>query len=139
MIGGLLWMLLSVPQNLINVICSVLVGIGAGLGAGRLSRAHRSVAGVVLAVVVTAVGLLVTQAVVVRAYLEWATDNLTGVPANPDWDGPIGALRLGLDRAAGRNGWHANATFFWWTVSLVFAATLAWLTARPTDDRSRPA
>jgi hypothetical protein len=134
-VGAALWLLLSIPQDLINVIFSVLVGIGAGLGAGvgasRLWGASRSGAGTAAAVVVTAVVGLAAQAVITRHYLSWATDNLGGAPANPSWDGVIGALRLALDRAAARHGWTANASYFYWSLSLVFAGTLAWYTARP--------
>ncbi|HEY7938576.1 MAG TPA: hypothetical protein VID05_02020, partial [Acidimicrobiales bacterium] len=42
--GALIWLALSLPQHQINVAYSVLIGIGAGLGAGRLSRAYRSLA-----------------------------------------------------------------------------------------------
>jgi hypothetical protein len=134
-VGAALWLLLSIPQDLINVICSVLVGMGAGLGAGvgasRLGGAARSAAGTVAAVVVTAVVGLATQAIITRHYLSWATDHLGGAPANPNWDGVIGALRLALDRAGARHGWTRNASYLWWSLSLVCAGTLAWYTARP--------
>jgi hypothetical protein len=130
-VGAVLWLLLSIPQDLINVICSVLIGIGAGVGAGRLSGAIRSGLGSILAVMVAAVVLLVTQAIITRYYLSWATDNLPGAPSNPSWDGPIGAMRLALDRAGARHGWTPNASYFYWFVSLACAAALSWYTARP--------
>lgn len=135
-LGAGVWLLLSVPQHLINVIFSVLVGLGAGLGAGRASGVARSASAAALAVVTTAVVLLLTQSVITRQYLSWASHNLPGTPSNPDWDGAIGALRLTLDRAAGRNGWTANASYFYWFVSLALAGCLAWFTARPARRRT---
>jgi hypothetical protein len=129
-VGAVLWWLLSVPSHLIQVIWSTLVGAGAGLAAGRLSGATRSVAGTVLTVLVTLVVILVTMSLITRSYLTWATGRLPNVPSNTSWDGPVGGLRLALDRAAGRNGWSRNASYFWWTLSLGLAATLSWCTAR---------
>lgn len=134
LMGAAAWLLLAVPQHLINVVFATLVGIGAGLGVGKMSKVSRSTAGVVSAVVVTSVVVLVTQAIVDHAYLTWATDNLAGAPSNPRWDGPIGAVRLALDRAAGRHGWADNASYLWWSVSLLAAGVLAWATARPSPD-----
>jgi hypothetical protein len=128
-IGAAIWIALAVPQHLINVIFSVLVGIGAGLGAGRVSRLPRSLTGIALAVVVAATVLVVTQVVVTKQYLVWATEHLEGAPSDPSWDGAIGAVRLALDRAAARKGWTANASYFYWTASLVLAGSLAWFTA----------
>jgi len=136
-LGAIAWYLLSEPQNLVNVVFSVLIGVCAGLGAGRFSRSPRSALGTVLAVIVTAVVLLAAQSLITRHYLTWATDHLVGAPSNPDWDGAIGGLRLAFDRAAGRNGWTSNASFFWWFISVTAAAVLAWYTAEPAGSDRR--
>lgn len=129
LVGALGWVGLSVPQHLINVIFSVLVGVGAGVGAGRLSGSPRSWRTVVIALVVTVVVLLPTQGWITRQYQSWATDALGGTPVDPSWDGPLGLIRLALDRAAGRKGWTSNASYFWWTMSLIAAGWLGWSTA----------
>lgn len=129
LVGALAWVGLSVPQHLINVVFSVLVGVGAGVGAGRLSGSERAWRTVVTALVVTVVVLLPTQGWITRQYQTWATDALRGTPTDPSWDGPLGLVRLALDRAAGRKGWTSNASYFWWTASLVAAGWLGWSTA----------
>lgn len=128
-IGATCWVLLSIPSHLINVIFSTLVGLGAGLGAGRLSGLARSARGVGLALVATVVVGLAGQALITRSYLTWAHDNLGGVPDSARWDGPVGALRLVFDRAGASHGWAPNASYGWWIISLVVAALAAWLSA----------
>ena len=134
--GAVGWSLLAVPQHLINVIFSVFVGAGAGVATGWWGGSTRSWRTVVIPLVVTAVLLLPIQGWITHQYLSWATDNLGGTPSDPSWDGPVGFIRLALDRAAGRKGWAPNASYFWWTMSLIVAAWLGWSTA-PRSGASR--
>ena len=98
-VGAVGWSLLAVPQHLINVIFSVFVGAGAGVATGWWGGSTRSWRTVVIPLVVTAVLLLPIQGWITHQYLSWATDNLGGTPSDPSWDGPVGFIRLALDRA----------------------------------------
>jgi hypothetical protein len=139
LVGGALWWALSVPQHLVNVVFSTLVGIGAGLAAGRFSGSARSAIGTTLTMVVTAVVVVATMAIVSRAYLDWATANLSWAPSHPSWEGPLGSVRLALDRATASNGWARSGTTFYWGLSLTLAGALSWYTApkapRTADGR----
>jgi hypothetical protein len=134
LIGALVWLALSLPQHQINVIFSVLIGIGAGLGAGRFSHAYRSLAADFAALVVAMVVMLGVAAVVDHQYLIWAQNHVAGAPKSTRWDGVAGSFRLVFDRASARYGWTSNASYFWWIVSLVSALGLAHFTARRRPD-----
>lgn len=128
--GALIWLALSLPQHQINVAYSVLIGIGAGLGAGRLSRAYRSLAADLAALLVAGVIMLGVAAIVNHQYLIWSQDHVSGAPRSPRWDGLFGSFRLVFDRASGHYGWATNSSYFYWTLSLVLAVLLAHFTAR---------
>ena len=105
---------LSLPQHQINVAFSVFIGIGAGLGAGRLSRAYRSLAADLAALLIVGVIMLGVAAVVNHQYLIWAQGHVSGVPRSPRWDGVVGSVRLVFDRASARYGWSTNSSYFYW-------------------------
>ena len=134
LVGALIWLALSLPQHQINVAFSVFIGIGAGLGAGRLSRAYRSLAADLAALLIAGVIMLGVAAVVNHQYLIWAQGHVSGVPRSPRWDGVVGSLRLVFDRASARYGWSTNSSYFYWTLSLVLAVLLAHFTARRRPD-----
>jgi len=132
--GALVWLALSLPQHQINVAFSVFIGIGAGLGAGRLSHAYRSLAADLAALIIAAVIMLGVAVVVNHQYLIWAQGHVSGAPRNPRWNGAVGSVRLVFDRASARYGWTTNASYFYWTLSLVLAVLLAHFTARRRPD-----